>query len=622
MSNHMARVLTTSATDFIKELMKETYTENEDCGKKYVYKLSNAKITGDISLRYLVVKKAIEICDCDFEGEVDLRNCEFLHGVNFSNCTFHKKFNTGDKTNSNTIYKELICERAIFEAGASFMGIRCAGSAVFRAAQFTNQAEEINFESASFGKYLVCDNTVFKGGANFQKLSCGSGGSFCNSKFVSVTHTIDFTGADWGKSLECEETIFNGGAIFNSIKCGLAGHFRNAQFNHQEKVIDFRFAFFETALVCTNAIFKGGATFNGSKYNSHADFTNAKFENKKQEIDFSFSYYRLALQCVGTIFEGGAIFNTIKCDGKADFERVHFRNKDRTIDFKFSYFAGNLRFPMAVLSANISLDYSQIGASFNLKNTLINNKLSLNHVSIKRLSLDEVCPFRRESLDLRECVFGSFEADKKHWKQFVAAQMEGVFSRDPYLQLEKYYQSIGNDVEAKEVYFEGRCAIRKYEKGNNTINWSRRRRAGDFLLKLLTGYGVKTHRLLYPILFFIFLGVLIFWDNDAIKAKEDNANRIKAATLEMRSDQGTNSEQGTSAPQSANLKSPQNDWDKIFNRIFYSVDLFVPVIKLDLTDKWVPASPGREKYAVIHRIAGWFLIPLLVASWSGIVRRQ
>jgi hypothetical protein len=43
--------------------------------------------------------------------------------------------------------------------------------------------------------------------------------------------------------------------------------------------------------------------------------------------------------------------------------------------------------------------------------------------------------------------------------KLAGAQDPPIFSRDPYLQLEKYYNSIGNDIQARRVYYQGRCAL-------------------------------------------------------------------------------------------------------------------------------------------------------------------
>ena len=53
--------------------------------------------------------------NCHFQDEVDLRYCEFKQAVKFLNCRFEKEFNSGDDTDSRTIYrKNLVCNDSAF----------------------------------------------------------------------------------------------------------------------------------------------------------------------------------------------------------------------------------------------------------------------------------------------------------------------------------------------------------------------------------------------------------------------------------------------------------------------------------------------------------------------------
>lgn len=51
-------------------------------------------------------------------------------------------------------------------------------------------------------------------------------------------------------------------------------------------------------------------------------------------------------------------------------------------------------------------------------------------------------------------------------------------------------------------------------------------------------------------------------------------------------------------------------------------DLFLPLVNLHLDENWQPNGLGREIYAMFHSMVGWILVPLLLASLSGIVRRD
>jgi hypothetical protein len=197
------------------------------------------------------------------------------------------------------------------------------------------------------------------------------------------------------------------------------------------------------------------------------------------------------------------------------------------------------------------------------------------------------------SLDLREFKFGGFsgpedeENSVKLAVKFAQAQDPDMFSRDPYLQLEQYYESIGNDAQARKIYYQGRCHLRKSAKNN----WSILRNATDGLWKILTGYGVHIWPLLAIAFAFIFAGLLFFSiPNEALIKVDISAN--------------------------------SHGWEEgSLHRFLYSLDLFLPVVNLRIDQLWVPNGPWLHLYATIHALIGWLIVPLLIAALAGIIRR-
>ena len=59
----------------------------------------------------------------------------------------------------------------------------------------------------------------------------------------------------------------------------------------------------------------------------------------------------------------------------------------------------------------------------------------------------------------------------------------------------------------------------------------------------------------------------------------------------------------------------------VMDQIAYSVDRFIPIY-MGFEDAFEPHKPWSTAYSLIHVIAGWLLIPLFLASWSGLVRSQ
>jgi hypothetical protein len=57
------------------------------------------------------------------------------------------------------------------------------------------------------------------------------------------------------------------------------------------------------------------------------------------------------------------------------------------------------------------------------------------------------------------------------------------------------------------------------------------------------------------------------------------------------------------------------------SRLAYSLDEFVPV-DLQIAKLCRPAPGWRQLYSAIHIIAGWILIPLLVAAVTGFLGKR
>jgi len=110
--------------------------EAERLGKP-AYVLHDTVVTGRLILSNRAIDVAVVVTDCIFEEEVDLRYCEFKRAAKFCDCTFVGDFNSGDDTDSRTVYrKNLVCNDSVFWEAAKFIGLMCEGRALFRDAAF------------------------------------------------------------------------------------------------------------------------------------------------------------------------------------------------------------------------------------------------------------------------------------------------------------------------------------------------------------------------------------------------------------------------------------------------------------------------------------------------------
>ena len=136
---------------------------------------------------------------------------------------------------------------------------------------------------------------------------------------------------------------------------------------------------------------------------------------------------------------------------------------------------------------------------------------------------------------------------------------------------------------------------------------------GDVLLQYLTGYGVRMWLLSIYIVLFLIVGTCIFWQGSTVSPRA-------CVTSDDRVAVGIAGELSTSSPVEEQRSSART-WHTI-SPFAYSLDLFLPLNNLRYDERWKPADQLRLGYVLLHAMAGWLLVPLLVAYLAGIVRRQ
>jgi hypothetical protein len=191
------------------------------------------------------------------------------------------------------------------------------------------------------------------------------------------------------------------------------------------------------------------------------------------------------------------------------------------------------------------------------------------------------------------------------------------FRPQPYQQLAHVFEQAGlqGDATAVRVASEQQ-AYESAAAGNLTSDGIR---FWSFLLRWTIGYGYRPFLALIPIVFFVLLGTALFWsgyqrgvltpvDKDAAEYFE-KLRQIKSNTQLI-------------------VPSPPAGYQP-FNAFFYSLESFLPLVKLHQEDYWLPNAALKRKwgaglryYLWIHILAGWFFSAMLVAGVTGLVHSQ
>ncbi|WP_101067468.1 hypothetical protein [Roseovarius salinarum] len=150
-------------------------------------------------------------------------------------------------------------------------------------------------------------------------------------------------------------------------------------------------------------------------------------------------------------------------------------------------------------------------------------------------------------------------------------------------------------------------------------------RLRDGLLRALIAYGHKPLRALGWLAAFWLLGAVLFgaaYGDGGFKP--NNAFILSKPEWAQCADGGARRGDHPSTL-ACYLAQPEAAGYPKFNAALYSLDTLVPVVELEVQDYWVPdagAAAWARYYLWGHIAAGWFLVLLAVAGFSGLVQTR
>jgi hypothetical protein len=402
-------------------------------------------------------------------------------------------------------------------------------------------------------------------------MSCAHDGIFNGAQFESDGR-VNFAGATFGGDLQCEGTVFKGCVEFRALECDGAGRFRNATFTNDEVVdyrrtlfggdLDLRRAYFAGRVRLSQVTIKNKLRLGASCFKGEAELYDSDIKILEL-IDANYHQFPLEIRTTEEREEFATIVET-----KDELERIF-----KPITFRW-----------------------------------VASKLKTRRFRERERKVEELFPFKPDKVTLTDISFERFHGGPNRelaWElalRFCEGQDPTKFSRDPYLQLKKYYSSIGEDDDALDIHYRGRCALRENAKASRSrsktgrVHWSRLKMTTDSIWKLFTGYGQKMHRLLLAFLFFVTLGTIVFWSQTTLTLPPGTKEITEKAIL---------SEQA---------------WPKLADRIVYSADLLIPVLDLRAGDTRIVTNSVTWFYEVVQIFVGWLLIALLIAWITAVAK--
>jgi len=189
--------------------------------------------------------------------------------------------------------------------------------------------------------------------------------------------------------------------------------------------------------------------------------------------------------------------------------------------------------------------------------------------------------------------------------QWIRSQYTGVkpaaFAAQPYEQLAAMYRQAGQDTEAREVAIARRRDLRMY--GN--LNWYRR--FGNAFLDKTIRYGYQTWRAAAGLaaVFVAFLVLSIAGQHQHVIVPTGSVNGLHPVPTATRC---------------------TSDYP-CFYPFGYTIDTVIPIINVHQAEHWGPDAHAPAGWlwvvgAWAATAAGWALATLLVAGYTGLVRRD
>jgi hypothetical protein len=350
--------------------------------------------------------------------------------------------------------------------------------------------------------------------------------------------------------------------------------------------INFSRSIFNEGLSVTESAFQGPANFSEMKVKRGFSLQKTVFQ---RSADFEQMEITGILEAGGSMFAASNVtvtFNNLKAGSTVCFTNASFAG---AVDFKFSRVAGDLRFDEARFThatALASFEGLQVEGSTSLSKAQFAGYASLKDSHFNALDLAEVRWPERDSgewLWLNGMGYQriSAGAERNSASNLLAllnrAAHRSAYSTDIYSSLAEYYHREGYPREANQFLIAQKRREREEVLHGMAWWWS-------LFLDWFVGYGRSPQRALVWSVSIVGVGMLVF-----------RPHRME--------------------PRTTNLKAD------LYSPLWYSLDLFLPLIKLRDAELWKPRDNFRfaRFWSRLHTMLGWALIPIALAAWTGML---
>lgn len=531
-------------------------------GSVFEYKadFGSVRIGGNADFNRAVFKQQVFFKRTLIEGSAFFKTAIFEGRANFGNA----------KIGDNAEFTG-----AVFKEQAFFNRVQIKGTAFFNPSVFMGDAD---FISARIGSQAIFNGTKFMQKAVFGNALIEESANFLQTNFCGIAN---FIGVRILNTVEFTQTVFKQKADFNVAQIEGTAFFNQSTFKGD---VDFIATKIGSSAYFNGAVFKQQALFNRTHIMGTAFFNSATFEN---EANFVSTRIAFVAEFTETKFKGvsfsncqieeSAFFNPSFFEGDADFSNIQIGND--------AFFNG------AEFCQLAKFDNAKIKMDTHFERTIFFNDVNFKDASLKTIYFGKPEVKFHGKIDLRGCKYEFIDPDSS-WKKIMGNLYP--YDRHPFTHLEATFRRSGKDNLADDVYYDRKC--REF-KENITIKTPRAWLL-DRLQWLLTGYGVRLYNLFLAILIILFIGTCIF--------------HLEGAVIDIQQ------------PSLIDSNLTLN----VYDSFWVSFNTFLP-IEIPSGKDWESSTQiipllgiKFTSFATFMNIAGWILVPLVVAGITGLLKRS
>lgn len=391
---------------------------------------------------------------------------------------------------------------------------------------------------------------------------------------ITIPFPLTFDNCRFEKGFDLSSNVFSRDFLLINSVVGLP--------SSRQEPPNFEGATFAGKVSLDSTAFHNGVDFTGASIDGALESDDVHYESEKDEADFNNVKVGKQASFQRSHFKGGldlsgAELESLVIDGGADGPSNQPNPMNLLIDH------ATIRKGLAVQNLILSgfgARMADVEGETDLHNVVPQGRAFFNGSHFQALNFTGIGSWLKDAqkVQLDGLKYDSIEfPDSKTnppEKEWLTLVNEGSFSPQPYQELEKFLRSRRGTNYADQVYFSMR---HKEREGLSTL-----RKSVDMIEEFLVGYGRQLWKAALLAFAIVIVGAFLF-RRDQMEQDDDKCS------------------------------------DNWYNPFWFSLDLLSP-IDLGVSKKWRARNHVLRNYAQVHRVAGWILIPLIVAAITGIIK--